>query len=232
MGILSKFQRAYRRDGFSGAVRLAARNLAVLPAALRRAEQKTSWFDEKYGVDTDAWVEVEDLGVASDSRTFAYNYAPSPTKIWEEAMALLNIEHSAFTFIDLGSGKGRALLLAAAYPFRRIIGVEFSAALHSIAMRNLEMYSGPRRCPQVQCVCDDAAEFQFPEGPLVILLYNPFLGEIMRRVVRNIEEAVTNAPRPIYVVYINPVHRESLEESRVFGEIARTDHIRIFAAGQ
>ena len=77
MSLMSKFRRACKRDGFSGALRLAARNLAVMPAAFRPPTKKT-WFDEKYGVDTDTWVEVEDLGVTAPSKAFACAYAPSP----------------------------------------------------------------------------------------------------------------------------------------------------------
>ena len=146
-------------------------------------------------------------------------------------MALLNIDHRDFTFIDLGSGKGRALMLAAGYPFQQIIGVEFSAALHSIAMRNLEIYSGPRLCSDIRCVCGDAAEFKFPDVPLVVLLSNPFVGDVMRQVVTNIEKSVTSSPRPVYVLYIKPIDAGALDESHVLHEIGHTDHCRIFAAG-
>src|SRR5947208_15284999 len=40
---------------------------------------------------------------------------------------------SDFTFIDLGSGKGRTLLMASDYPFRRILGVELLAGLDQLA---------------------------------------------------------------------------------------------------
>jgi hypothetical protein len=226
---MSKFRRACERDGFSGALRLAARNLAVMPAAFRPRAKKT-WFDAKYGVDTDVSVEVEDLGVNGPSKTFACAYAPVTVNILEDAMRLLNIDHRDFTFIDLGSGKGRALMLAGGYPFRHIIGVEFSAALHLIAMRNIETYSGPRLCSDIRCVCGDAAAFRLPDIPLVILLYNPFVGDVMRQVVSNIEKSVTCSPRPVYVLYISPINAETLGESQVLREIGRTDDCRIFAA--
>ena len=230
MSLVSKFRRACKRDGFLGALRLAARNVVVLPAAFRSPEKKT-WFDEKYGVETDAWVEVENLGVESPSKTFAVVYAPLNVKSWEDAMALLNIDHRDFTFIDLGSGKGRALMLAAGYPFKEIIGVEFSPALHSTALRNLEIYAGPRLCPSIRCLCCDAATFRLPNAPLVILLYNPFVGEVMRKVVSNIENSVTHSPRPVFVLYMKPINAEPLEASQVLREIGHTDYCRIFAAG-
>lgn len=229
MSIMSKFRRACERDGFSGALRLAVRNLIVMPSAFRPRAEKT-WFDEKYGVDTDTWIEVEDLGVKSPSKTFACAYAPVTVRVWEDAMALLKINHRDFTFIDLGSGKGRALMLAAGYPFQEIIGVEFSATVHSIAMRNIEVYAGPRLCSSIRCVCDDAAAFKLPNAPLVIQLFNPFVGDVMRQVVSNIEDSMRSSPRPVYVLYMKPINAEPLESSQVLREIGHTDHCRIFAA--
>ncbi|MBZ5489392.1 MAG: class I SAM-dependent methyltransferase [Acidobacteriia bacterium] len=49
-----------------------------------------------------------------------------------------------FTFIDLGSGKGRALLMAAQYGFKRIIGVEFMPELHRVAQENIRKYTAHR----------------------------------------------------------------------------------------
>jgi SAM-dependent methyltransferase len=231
MRMISKFRRACERDGFFGAWRLAVRNLVVMPAVFRPPAKKT-WFDEKYGVDTDTWVDVEDLGVSGPSKTFAVGYAPTPVKVWEDAMALLSIVHHDFLFIDLGSGKGRALMLAAGYPFQQIIGVEFSPALHMIAMRNIEIYSGPSLCSDIRCVFGDAAAFGLPDSPLVILIANPFVGDIMRQVVGNIEKSVNRSPRHVYVLYVKPIHAESLNQSQVLREIAHTDHCRIFASGK
>ncbi len=80
-----------------------------------------------------------------------------------------------FTFLDLGSGKGRTLLMAADYPFRRIVGVELLPALHQIAQENLRQYkSESQKCFGLEAVCADATDFPFPDGPLVIYLFNPF----------------------------------------------------------
>ena len=67
-------------------------------------------------------------------------YQPTEPTLFEEMLASLKIDFRNFTFIDLGSGKGRALLLASAYPFRRIVGVELLPALNRIAQENLENY--------------------------------------------------------------------------------------------
>ena len=118
MSIMSKFRRACERDGFSGALRLAVRNLTVMPAALRPRAKKT-WFDEEYGVDTDTWVEVEDLGVKPPSKTFACAYAPVTVKPWEDTMALLKSIIATSPLSISVQAKAARLLLAAGYPFQQ-----------------------------------------------------------------------------------------------------------------
>src|SRR5260370_9926823 len=89
-------------------------------------------------------------------------------------MASLPIEFDKFTFVDLGSGKGRTLLMAAEYPFRRIVGVELIAELHRAARQNIREYRSPtQRCVQIDSVVVDAREFELPEEPLVLYLFNP-----------------------------------------------------------
>src|SRR6202165_2780171 len=88
-------------------------------------------------------------------------------------MARLPIEFDQFTFIDLGSGKGRTLLMASEYPFMRIVGVELIAELHQAAEENIRAYrSATQQCRQIEAVCADASEFVFPETPLVLYLFN------------------------------------------------------------
>ncbi len=78
-------------------------------------------------------------------------------------------DHSRFTFIDLGSGKGRILFLAAEYPYRRIQGVEFARELHSEAQENFRTFStgaGSSGAGKIESVCVDAGNFEFPKGNL------------------------------------------------------------------
>ncbi len=96
------------------------------------------------------------------------------------------VDFRDFTFIDLGSGKGRTLLMASDYPFRRIIGVELLPSLHKIAQENLRLYkSKTQKCFALESICGDATDFPLPADPLVIFLFNPFPESGMRRVVAN-----------------------------------------------
>jgi tRNA1(Val) A37 N6-methylase TrmN6 len=117
------------------------------------------------------------------------------------------LDPDKFAFIDLGSGKGRALFLAAAYPFKRIIGVEYAPELHEIAMRNTRTYRNPaRKCADIQPVCADATSFAFPLLPTVCFMNNPFGEPLIAAVATRIDESVRASPRPFFVVYLHANH--------------------------
>jgi len=135
-----------------------------------------------------------------------------------------------YTFIDLGSGKGRTLLMASDYPFRRIIGVELLPSLHEIAQQNLRQYkSESQKCFTLESVCGDATAFPLPEDPLVIFLFNPFPESGMRQVVANLDQSLREHPRPVYVLYHNPLLEHTLSERGPLKKIAGTHQYSLFA---
>lgn len=129
-----------------------------------------------------------------------------------------------FTFIDLGSGKGRALLMAADYPFRRIVGVECIPELHHAAQRNLAGYSSERqRCRQIDLLCMDARDFEFPPGPLVVYLFNPFAESTFIAVMERLRRSLLETPRPAFVAYRYIEFNFLLEQSDWLERIAGTE---------
>ncbi len=117
---------------------------------LPRASQ-ISEFDRVHGVDTegdlDGWTYLSDLNIASPNWIHGKNYAAVEPERFRALMAALPINFSEFTFVDFGSGKGRALLLASEYPFKKILGLEFSPELHDVAVANIRRYrSESQKC--------------------------------------------------------------------------------------
>jgi hypothetical protein len=114
--------------------------------------------------------------------------------------------------IDIGSGAGRAVLVASRLPFRRVIGLELVEHLHRQAEGNLARFRLQRRAV-VELVCRDAAEYQLPDDVSVVFLYNPFGpdgGRTFQEVVANILASVDRAPRRLRIIYINPQEHEYL----------------------
>jgi len=131
-----------------------------------------------------------------------------------ETLANLEIDYSEFIFIDLGSGKGRALLLASEYPFQRIIGVELLPEFHRVALENVAKYrSANQKCFAIECYCADTEAYSFPRTPLVLYLFNPLPEMSLRRVIARLEESLREHPRPAYVLYLNPMLEHVLAES-------------------
>jgi hypothetical protein len=129
-----------------------------------------------------------------------------------------------FTFIDLGSGKGRVLLMAAQYGFKRTVGVEFMPELHHVAEKNLAGYASEKQqCQQIESACMDARDFQFPPGPLVVYLFNPFSEPTFAQVLENLRRSIEQSPRPVYVAYRFMEHEKVLAEAGWLEKIAGTE---------
>src|SRR5437868_1829259 len=157
-------------------------------------------YDWEHSVDTTR----SNVGVRTQFLTgvTARPYFATEPWLFEQIMQALPIDFSQFTFIDLGSGKGRVLLMASDYPFQRIIGVEFMPELHRAAQKNISSYSNDRqRCRQIETLCMDARGFEFPSGPLVVYLFNPFSESTFAQVLESLRRSVEQVPRPVYIAY-------------------------------
>ena len=158
-------------------------------------------------------------------------YQPTDPAVFREMMASLPIEFDPFTFVDLGSGKGRTLLMASEYPFRRIVGVELIADLHRAAEENIRVYhSATQRCTQIEAVCTDACEFVFPDTPLVLYLFNPLPEAGLQRVLRNLERSLEQSPRRVWIVYHNPAMDSVLGASRALVRAGGTGQYSVFGS--
>lgn len=132
-------------------------------------------------------------------------YMPTEPAVFREMIEGLGIEYARYTFIDLGSGKGRTLLMAAEYPFRRIVGVELLPELHRVATENVEKFARQNAGRSIEVIRADAREFEFPKEPLVLYLFNPLPEAGLERVMENLQRSLAESPREIWIVYHNPL---------------------------
>jgi hypothetical protein len=175
---------------------------------VRYSLDKVRWmldanYDRVHGVKTSGQVDHEDLRTDSGSVAEATWYEPVPEVAFRKVMRELDIGFENFTFVDFGSGMGRALFMASDYPFREIIGVEFAPMLHKIAAENITKYRGRNQtCRKITSVCADATEYALPPEPLVLFFYSPFKATILRKVLDNIIASGRAVPRPLVIVYV------------------------------
>jgi len=161
-------------------------------------------------------------------------YQPSEPALFREMLGVwqekTHCDFTEYTFLDLGSGKGRTLLMASDFPFQRIVGVELLPSLHKFAQENISAYkSTSQQCFRLESVCADATRFAFPERPLLIYLFNPFPEAGLRRALANLRESLQPSPRPVYVLYHNPLLEQVVTEYGL-RKIAGTHQYSIFAA--
>ncbi|WP_234329696.1 class I SAM-dependent methyltransferase [Streptomyces viridochromogenes] len=169
---------------------------------LGRIEQQTP-FDSVHDVDTTESVELWELPDA-DQMWVGRNarYSPTPVRTVRNALGKCDVRHEEVTFVDVGCGKGRVLLLAAELPFRRIVGVEASKALCDIARSNVEKASGTRDgCDRIEVVHADATKFDIPDDAGLFYFYEPFSVDVSLAVLERIEDSVRRHPRNVVLCF-------------------------------
>ena len=184
-------------------------------------------FDIEYGVGTSGLVAGRHLNVghANDRHATAY-YAVAPSIFqsllvrWRRCGPSHTLDQ--YTFIDLGAGMGRALLLAARYRFRAVIGVEFHPTLARIARRNLALWRAADRARSpMKILCTDAENYQLPAGPCLIFLFNPFGAPVLRRLLKAWSQSLGRCEGLVDIIYVNN------EQEHVFE--SRKDFKRLFS---
>ena len=163
-------------------------------------------------------------------------YQPTEATLFHEMLSALREQCSCdfrdFVFIDLGSGKGRTVLMASDYPFRRIVGIELLPDLHRVAQQNLSKYSSDsQQCFALESICADATEFRFPDEPIVLYLFNPLPEAGLKRVIANLEQSLRTHPRQVYVLYHNPLLEHVLNESPAWEKIYGTHQFTLYESG-
>ena len=146
-------------------------------------------------------LELQDLNIESPNVIHGIRYQPTPTGAFRQMMNALDIPARDFVFVDFGCGKGRTLLLAADFGFKRVIGVEFSSDLAGVAAANARKARLER---QVEVVCQDASEFEPPADKCVFYFFLPFVDPIMSKVVDNIKRSLARNPRQFRIVCYDP----------------------------
>jgi SAM-dependent methyltransferase len=171
-------------------------------------------FDRDYNVTTHAILFLNDLDpdTVGDAGAHATHYQAVPVRDFRALVhALPTAAIESATFVDAGAGMGRAVLLAAEYPFKQVVGVEISPALYEIALDNLARAPREkRRCRDVRLVRADARMWRYPSGNLVVFLFNPFDAEALRTTLGSILHR-PNAGAT-WLLYHTPVEEAAIVE--------------------
>jgi SAM-dependent methyltransferase len=236
-GVLSTMGRYWKESlacgGFLPATRSIAKLIREFLWESTPAQRRQRYGDAEY--DWDHRVDTTSATVGWRERLlgqFHSAYQPTEPALFKEMMATLKIDFQEFTFIDIGSGKGRVLLMAADYPFRRILGIELLPALHRVAQKNLSAYkSDSQQCFALETVCGDAREFIFPAEPIMLYLFNPLPEYALTELIANLDHSLSQFPRAVYLLYHNPLLEHVLAKHPAFNKVGGTHLHSLFRAG-
>lgn len=173
-------------------------------------------FDAEFGVKTSGLVAGRHLvsGHRHDRHATAY-YGVAPSvlrsliKRWQQLDPAATLAQT--TFVDLGAGMGRAVLLASEIGFKAAIGVELHPALVRTARKNVSIWRGAgMEGAPIKIVHCDAVEFVLPAGPVLVFLFNPFAAPVLRRLLSAWRQAAGRAARSLDMLYVNNEHEDVL----------------------
>ena len=193
-------------------------------------------FDQIHGVETSGLIAAGNLttGHPNDAHVTAYyGVAPSILRtlidLWRDTNPPHPIHH--YTFVDIGAGKGRAMLVASELPFHQVIGIELNPTLADTAQTNVDHWrashsadtTAPTLAP-IRLLEQDALTFDFPHTPTLAFLFHPFEAPVLKLLLRRIEAQFTPrrgtpvpAPQPAFdLLYVNSECRAILDRHPAF----------------
>jgi hypothetical protein len=195
---------------------------------LKATSQPIHPFDQIHGVDTSGLVPAGHLvtGHPNDTHVTAYyGVAPSILRAliahWRETPPPEPIHR--YTFVDIGAGKGRAMLVASELSFRQVIGIELNPGMARIAQNNLDHWlafhaADPTASPvaPIHLLQQDALEFDLPATPTLLFLFHPFEAPVLKALLRRIETQFADRPGLLDLLYVNAECADVLDRSPAF----------------
>lgn len=145
---------------------------------------------------------------ASLQNPLLHVYEPLSYEAIDAAFRAVEIRPGEDVLLDYGCGKGRIIIVGATHLFRRVIGIELLPELAAIARQNLTRAGKRLNCPETEVVTTDATTYEVPPDVSVIFLFNPFRGDVLRKVQSQIHLSWLRHRRELTIVYMNPVADE------------------------
>ena len=192
-----------------------------LSSILRRVRHAADLrFDREHGLDTCEIIEKPNfVGMPAEIGRDSTPYIPSGETRIRRLIRRSRIDPSEYHFVDLGTGKGRPLLIASGYPFRSITGIEADHDLCEIARANVQAWARSHAGTPIRVIEGDVRTASLPKGNLFVFMYNPFIGEVFEAVAKRLAE-VASSPRKVVVAYSGDRLADALERTGAFRRLS------------
>ena len=196
-------------------------------------DRRTAAFDAQYGTETfrRQWVRVS---AERSIEELGFGYGPVNQDFFREIMNSIPARLANFKFIDVGAGKGAAVMLASEYGFASYLALELDAGLAEQGQANVARYcqmTGRTFAPR--WIVADFMQWDLPLEASLLFLNNPFPDALSLAALQRIEASVLEHPRPLLLVYRKTpkVVSDHLHRSKVFLPLRLAPYWRVYSAG-
>lgn len=162
-------------------------------------------FDMRYKINTINTEQLENLDIDSPNKEFGVYYEGTNAYVFKKAFSWVKVDAANSCFVDFGSGKGKAMFMAAERGFRKVIGVEFSIELVETCRRNLEIFRQRSKSKtELEVIHMDASLYEVPTEANLLFFSNPFNEMLTNKVIGNILKSHDKVPREMWVIHLYP----------------------------
>lgn len=169
--------------------------------------------EKKYELDTVKINNLQHENISSENLLHASIYQATNYFLIEKAIEYLKSEKANRGLVDFGCGKGRVLVVAAYYGFKNITGIDFSNRLCAEADANVEKIKPFFPDVAFNVICSDAVLYKIEKDKNCFFFFNPFDEVVLLTIVKKILFFLKETPGKVYVIYVNPVHKDVFQSA-------------------
>ena len=169
--------------------------------------------EKKHAINTIKIDRLHHLKIESENLVHSSIYQGANYFVLEKAFDFLKNKITNNSIVDFGCGKGRVMAVAAFYGFKNITGIDFSPELCGAAEKNIASIKAKFPSTNFSVICLDAVNFTIEKNTQVFFFFNPFDEVVMLAVTKNILSSLKENPRKVYIIYVNPLHKEIFESA-------------------
>lgn len=168
------------------------------------------WLEYQYGVEILEHKSAKEQGYLKEKQEFnVYGYGKGyPLEILLREFQFK--EHDAV--FDFGCGKGEALIMFARAGVYKLGGIEYDSEIYDRAVENLKMLN-----IQNEIMCGNAMDVgnDILDDYNYFFMFDPFVGDVFRKVIENIEKSYEHKRRKIILIYGAPrCHKDVIKNNK------------------
>lgn len=167
------------------------------------------WRSEQKG---DQQLEITTSGFVHSSSHRYYHYQGASYLVLDRIFTEISKMTDCRRLTDIGCGMGRVIFMAEARGFKVLTGIELDKKLYEAAVLNEGHYKRRQASSEIQFVHSNVLDYQFPPTACIYFLFNPFDEVVLRAMLGNLRNVITEE---CWLIYMNPAHRHVFEQEQV-----------------